>query len=312
MLMAAAAPIRSNATCQTGELCCRARYADHAKAPPTIKKDIDSLDSHCFIRFDLRFATPRFATPGIALACWHTMINRHHSAALRPLPKFLAALLLAAAIPPICKSDPQNSPAATQPSNSGNVPGGQTPNSQSGNPNQITNRDTNQPALRQKQEITNSSPDFPTAMNPAPVNASANSSLRPLSTSMPVNRSTTQRATTHTADPSTDAANTAVQKAQSAYDRQRQKVINTLQNNPLYQSALAAKNAARVPEATPTTNPSQNILSAADAKLRASQTVTEMQEKAIAADPAAQAAKARLAQAIQHRNKLANTAATRP
>ena len=55
---------------------------------------------------------------------------------------------------------------------------------------------------------------------------------------------------------------------------------------------------------TPTSRPSQTVVAAAEVKLQAGDEVTKMEEQAVAKDPTAIAAKARLDQAISDRDAL--------
>jgi hypothetical protein len=112
--------------------------------------------------------------------------------------------------------------------------------------------------------------------------------------------------------PALVSANGAVTQAQGQYNEARDRVLATLRDQPAYQQALdrrrqaaaqvaAAKSTA---PAAPNAQPSGTVVAAATAKLDAGDEVTKMEEQAVAKDPAAIAAKARLDQAIADRDAL--------
>jgi hypothetical protein len=106
--------------------------------------------------------------------------------------------------------------------------------------------------------------------------------------------------------PQMEAANTAVQSAQQAYDSARQEVLVKLRSDQGYQQALARRHQAsselRAVKAAPSSMPT--VVEAASEKLDAADEVTKMEESAIAADPAASAAKAHFDQAVAARDAL--------
>jgi hypothetical protein len=112
--------------------------------------------------------------------------------------------------------------------------------------------------------------------------------------------------------PAMVSANNQVQLAQANYDKERTRVIASLAETPEYKEAMARRHLAsgdlRAAKSAPTTAPSMmatpSVIDAAAAKLDAADDVTKMQENAIAADPIASDAKARLAQAVADRDSL--------
>jgi hypothetical protein len=109
------------------------------------------------------------------------------------------------------------------------------------------------------------------------------------------------------ASPQWRDANAQVQIAQSEYDTAWTRVIAQLRQQPAFQQALAKKeqDAQRV-AALKTNDPNPAIstaAAAATAKLDAAKQVTDMEAAALAADPQASAAKAKLDVAIARRNE---------
>jgi hypothetical protein len=112
--------------------------------------------------------------------------------------------------------------------------------------------------------------------------------------------------------PALIAANGSVNQAQSMYTEARERAIAALREKPEYKAAVARRHAAagdvraaKGGDATPATGqPSSAVVAAATAKLEAGDEVTRMEEQAVAADPAASAAKARLDQATADRDTL--------
>jgi hypothetical protein len=109
------------------------------------------------------------------------------------------------------------------------------------------------------------------------------------------------------ASPQWRDANAQLQVAQSEYDTARARVVAQLRNQPAFQQALATKQQdaqrvaalkARDPDAT-----ISNATTVATAKLDAAKQVTDMEAAALAADPQASAAKAKLDAAIAQRNE---------
>lgn len=118
--------------------------------------------------------------------------------------------------------------------------------------------------------------------------------------------------------PELTTANSAVANAQASYNQNRERVLADLAKKPEYQDAVkrrrdaagkvAAAKAGETPgQPTPVNTPaSPAVVAAAEAKLDAGDEVTKMEEQAVAADPAAAVAKARLEQAQNDRDALHN------
>jgi hypothetical protein len=103
-------------------------------------------------------------------------------------------------------------------------------------------------------------------------------------------------------------ANSTVAQTQSAFDAERERVLAALAQKPDYQAAVARRHQAakEVHQATtqPGGQPSSALSSAANDKMEAADEVTKMEAQAIAADPAASAAKAKMEQALADRDAL--------
>ena len=100
------------------------------------------------------------------------------------------------------------------------------------------------------------------------------------------------------ASPAYLAADAQVREAQTAYDAASEKVTDKLKQSPDYQQALQRKmaDAAKVSAnkaADPTASP-EKAEPAAQAKLDAAKTVSDMEREALAADPQAVSAKSKL------------------
>jgi hypothetical protein len=107
--------------------------------------------------------------------------------------------------------------------------------------------------------------------------------------------------------PAMTSANNAVALSQSTFDHERERVLAALRSQPAYQQALQRRHdaASEVRNAQATSGAASNaVVAAASEKLDAGDDVTKMEEQAVATDPAASAAKARLDQAVADRNAL--------
>ena len=113
--------------------------------------------------------------------------------------------------------------------------------------------------------------------------------------------------------PALIAANGSVNQAQLAYNEARERALASLRQKSEYQEALARRHSAAGEVHTakvdagptpPTAPPSDAVVAAATAKLQAGDEVTKLEEQAVATDPAASAAKARLEQASADRDSL--------
>jgi hypothetical protein len=115
--------------------------------------------------------------------------------------------------------------------------------------------------------------------------------------------------------PALVAADGSVTQAESAYNEARERALAALRQQPAYQQALARRHAAARAvhaaratdgtDATPVAEPPSNaVVTAATAKMDAGDEVTKMEAEAVASDPAAASAKARLDQATADRDTL--------
>jgi hypothetical protein len=110
------------------------------------------------------------------------------------------------------------------------------------------------------------------------------------------------------ASPQWRDADAQVRSAQSEYDAASAIVLAQLRTQPAYQQALAQKAADAqklnsIEKKNPTP-PMDRTQSAASAKLSAAETVTQMETAALAADPRASAAKAKLDAAVTNRLEI--------
>ena len=120
----------------------------------------------------------------------------------------------------------------------------------------------------------------------------------------------TQARATNAVDqsPAMVAANNSVALAQSNFDSARERALAALSQKPDYKDAVARRHdAAKDVHAAATGaggTPTPAVTEAATVKLEAGDEVTKMEEQAVATDPTASAAKARLDQAVADRNSL--------
>jgi hypothetical protein len=107
-------------------------------------------------------------------------------------------------------------------------------------------------------------------------------------------------------DPQMMAATEALATAQLDYNLARQRVIDALMATPAFRQAFNRKQEAedQLDSIRATTGLGPEFLQAAEQKMQASDQLTKLTERAVAADPAANDAKAKLLQASQDRSTL--------
>jgi hypothetical protein len=103
-------------------------------------------------------------------------------------------------------------------------------------------------------------------------------------------------------------ANSTVAQTQSAYNTERERVLAALAQKPEYQAALARRHAAAKEVHAATTQPGGKVdgalVAAANKRMEAGDEVTKMEAQAVATDPAASVAKAKMEQAVVDRDAL--------